>query len=66
MAGLALGRGRAEGGRGRPPRGYWREAFSRLIRSRSGLAGLIIVGLLVLLGVLGRALAPWDYRVQDL
>jgi oligopeptide transport system permease protein len=66
MAGLALGRGRAEGGRGRPPRGYWREAFSRLIHSRSGLAGLIIVGLLVLLGVLGRALAPWDYRVQDL
>lgn len=47
-------------------RGYWADAFLRLRHSRSGMAGLVIVLLLVLLGILGPMVAPWDYRVQDL
>ena len=50
----------------RPRRGYWGAAAIRLVRSRAGLAGLLIVGALALLGALGPAIAPWDYRVQDL
>ena len=51
---------------GRPRRGYWGAAAIRLVRSRAGLAGLLIVAALALLGALGPAIAPWDYRVQDL
>ncbi|HEY4767942.1 MAG TPA: ABC transporter permease [Candidatus Limnocylindria bacterium] len=47
-------------------RGYWADAFLRLRHSRSGMAGLIVVCTLALLGILGPLLAPWDYRVQDL
>ncbi len=50
----------------RPPRGYWADALLRLRHSPSGMIGLVLVGLLVFLGIFGPALAPWDYRVQDL
>jgi oligopeptide transport system permease protein len=46
--------------------GYWADAAVRLIQSRVGVAGLAIVGGLVLLGLLGPFIAPWDYRVQDI
>jgi oligopeptide transport system permease protein len=49
-----------------PGRGYWTAAALRLLRSPSGIIGLLIVAGLVLLGLLGPLLAPWDYRVQDL
>ncbi len=47
-------------------RGYWTASVVRLFRSRSGVTGLGIVAGLVLLGIIGPILAPWDYRVQDL
>jgi ABC-type dipeptide/oligopeptide/nickel transport system permease subunit len=65
MAGMAVGRRRDESYRTRP-RDYWSAAFSRLVHTRSGVAGLVIVGALVLVGILGPFVAPWDYRVQDL
>ena len=49
-----------------PPRGYWADAWYRLLRSRAGQAGLVIVGLMAILAVVGPMIAPWDYRVQDL
>jgi ABC-type dipeptide/oligopeptide/nickel transport system permease subunit len=49
-----------------PSRGYWADGLHRLLHSRSGVAGLIIVGLLALLAVVGPMVAPWDYRVQDI
>lgn len=49
-----------------PGRGYWALAAERFARNRAGIAGLLIVGGLVLLGLLGPMLAPWDYRAQDL
>ncbi len=55
------------GGQSRHPgRGYWAAAAERFARNRAGLLGLLIVGGLLLLGLLGPILAPWDYRVQDL
>jgi oligopeptide transport system permease protein len=49
-----------------PSRGYWADAWRRLLRGRAGQAGLVIVGLMALLAVVGPMIAPWDYRVQDL
>src|SRR5437867_11321485 len=65
MAGLAVRRHTDDADSTRP-RGYWRAALGRLAHSRSGVAGLVIVGALVLVGILGPVIAPWDYRVQDL
>ncbi len=49
-----------------PGRGYWSAALARLTRSRAGIAGLLIIAGLILLGLIGPLVAPWDYRVQDL
>ena len=49
-----------------PSRGYWADGWYRLLHSRAGVAGLIIVGLLGLLAIVGPMVAPWDYRVQDI
>jgi ABC-type dipeptide/oligopeptide/nickel transport system permease subunit len=49
-----------------PSRGYWADAWYRLLRSRAGQAGLVIVGLMAILAVLGPMIAPWDPRKQDL
>lgn len=47
-------------------RGFWGDAWYRLLRSRAGMAGLVIVGLMAVLAIIGPMIAPWDYRVQDL
>ena len=49
-----------------PPRGYWADAWSRLLRSRAGQAGLVIVGLMAILAVVGPMIAPWDpgYKIS--
>src|SRR5436190_457705 len=65
MAGLPVGRRSDVAYRARR-RGYWRAPLGRLVHSRSGVAGLVIVGALVLLGILSPVIAPRDYRVQDL
>ncbi len=49
-----------------PGRGYWAAGFRRLLQSRAGVAGLVIIAALALLGIIGPFIAPWDYRQQDL
>jgi oligopeptide transport system permease protein len=49
-----------------PSRGYWADAFSRLLRSRAGVGGLIIVGSLMVIAVVGPLILPWTYYEQDL
>ena len=49
-----------------PQRNLWMDAFHRLIRNRLSLVGLVIVLLLVFLAIFGPAIAPYDYRVQQL
>ena len=43
-----------------------RDAFRRLRRNRLALMGGVIVVILLVIAVVGPALAPWHYRVQDL
>jgi oligopeptide transport system permease protein len=50
----------------RPSAGLWSDAFGRLLKNRLAILGLILVTLLLLAGVFGPLIAPWDYRVQDL
>jgi oligopeptide transport system permease protein len=50
----------------RPSAGLWGDAFGRLLKNRLAILGLILVTLLLLAGVFGPIIAPWDYRVQDL
>ena len=52
----------------RPKRsaGLWADAWSRLRKNRLALFGLVLVILLLLTGIIGPILAPWDYKVQDL
>jgi ABC-type dipeptide/oligopeptide/nickel transport system permease subunit len=47
-------------------RGYWADAFGRLLRSRAGVAGLIIVISLMVIAVVGPLILPWTYYEQDL
>jgi oligopeptide transport system permease protein len=46
--------------------GRWMAALRRLRHSPSALVGAVLVAVLVLAGVFGPAVAPWDYRVMDL
>ena len=46
--------------------GLWSDAFSRLLKNRLAILGLILVLLLLFAGVFGPMLAPWPYQVQDL
>ena len=52
----------------RPKRsaGLWADAWSRLRKNRLALFGLVLVTLLLLTGIFGPIVAPWDYKVQDL
>jgi oligopeptide transport system permease protein len=52
----------------RPKRsaGLWADAWSRLRKNRLALFGLVLVILLLLTGIFGPILAPWDYKHQDL
>lgn len=60
----AIGRARArEAARSR---GYWADAFARLLRSPAGVAGLAIVIGLVVIAVVGPLVIPWSYEHQDL
>jgi ABC-type dipeptide/oligopeptide/nickel transport system permease subunit len=47
-------------------RGFWSDAFSRLLRSRAGVAGLSIVVALAAIAVIGPLVLPWTYYEQDL
>ena len=49
----------------RRPTGLWRDVFYRLRRHRIGMIGVFIVGALILLGLLGPYLAPYDPNVMD-
>lgn len=44
----------------RPPRSYMRDAYSRLIRNRSAVAGGIVLGLLIALAVAAPILSSYD------
>ncbi|GAC1534752.1 MAG: ABC transporter permease [Herpetosiphon sp.] len=44
----------------RKPRSLWTDARRRLFRNKAAVAGLVYVGLLVLVGILARYLAPHD------
>ena len=52
----------------RPKRsaGLWADAWSRLRKNRLAIFGVVLVMLLLLTGIFGPILAPWDYKVQDL
>ncbi|GJM38768.1 MAG: diguanylate cyclase [Acidimicrobiales bacterium] len=41
-----------------PAKGLWRSAFSRLLRRKSGVAGLIIIGFIVLVAIFAPLIAP--------
>jgi oligopeptide transport system permease protein len=47
-------------------RGFWSDAFRRLLRSPAGLAGLIIFAVLLVVAVVGPAVLPFTYYEQDL
>jgi len=49
-----------------PSRGFWADAGARLLRSPSGLAGLVIVVGLVVIAVVGPLILPYTYYEQDL
>jgi ABC-type dipeptide/oligopeptide/nickel transport system permease subunit len=50
----------------REPAGPWRVALRRLLRKRVAVAALIAITLFYLMGLLAPAIAPADYREQDL
>jgi ABC-type dipeptide/oligopeptide/nickel transport system permease subunit len=47
-------------------RGFWSDAFGRLLRSRVGVAGLATVVALIAIAVIGPLILPWTYYEQDL
>lgn len=47
-------------------RGFWGDAVPRLRRSPGAMVGAVLAGLVVLLGLVGPLIAPYDYRVQDI
>jgi oligopeptide transport system permease protein len=49
-----------------PSRGYWVDALSRLVRSRSGVVGLVVVVVLVVVAAVGPLILPYTYDEQDL
>lgn len=44
----------------KPSPGLWRGAFSRLLRRKSGVAGLIIIGLIILMAIFAPLIAPFS------
>lgn len=44
----------------RPPRSPWQDALSTLMRTRSAILGMIILGILVLIALLAPVIAPYD------
>jgi oligopeptide transport system permease protein len=46
--------------------GLWTDAWGRLRKNRLAILGLILVVLFMIAGAFGPALAPWDYKIQDL
>ena len=56
----------AQEGPGRPPAGYWQDAWHRLKQNKPALAGLGIVLLLALLAATGPYLSGHTYYDQDL
>lgn len=47
-------------------RGFWADAFGRLLRTPAGIAGLVIVTALALIAIFGPFLLPYTYYEQDL
>ncbi|MDW3217914.1 MAG: ABC transporter permease [Acidimicrobiales bacterium] len=43
-----------------PSKGLWRSAFSRLLRRKSGVAGLIIIGFIILVAIFAPLIAPYS------
>jgi oligopeptide transport system permease protein len=48
-----------------PSRGYWSRAWSRLLRNRLAVAGLVIIGLLAAVALLAPLIASHDPSTQD-
>jgi peptide/nickel transport system permease protein len=48
------------------PRNLWRDAFSKLLRNRLAIFGLIITSLLIFTAIFGDFIAPYPYTRQDL
>lgn len=46
-------------------RGYWARAWGRLLKNRLAVAGLVIIGLLVLIALFAPLVAPHDPATQD-
>lgn len=46
-------------------RGLWQDSLRRLLRHRTGMIGVVIVTLLVVIGLLGPWLAPYDPNAID-
>ena len=46
--------------------GLWSDAFGRLRKNRLAIVGLFLVILLLLTGIFGPVVAPFDYQIQDL
>jgi ABC-type dipeptide/oligopeptide/nickel transport system permease subunit len=47
------------------PRGLWRDAWQRLKRNRSALAGAVVIAAFIILAVAAPLLAPYDPIAQD-
>lgn len=47
-------------------RGFWADAFGRLLHTPPGVAGLVIVTGLALVALVGPLFLPWTYYQQDL
>src|SRR5215207_10566800 len=47
-------------------RGFWFEAWSRLRLNRAAMAGLIVIGVLVVLAILAPLLTPYHYADGNL
>jgi peptide/nickel transport system permease protein len=50
----------------RKERSLWRDAWSKLIANRLSLVSLFIMGFILLIGIIGPFVAPYDYLHQDL
>lgn len=50
---------------GTPVRNLWQDSFHRLLRHRTGMIGAVIVALLVITGLLGPMVAPYDPNEID-
>src|SRR5688572_16072459 len=47
-------------------RGFWPEAWSRLRRNRAAMAGLVVIGVLVVLAIFAPLLTPYHYADGNL